>query len=306
MAIDDENKKRIAKSIVIENIFNKRWVQSRHSLRDDFVTIKDVSEAIKRFNKKPPLGVKPLSDRNPANFFKDFVRIASSANRNWPDSILKKGYTARQETGGGGSFRFIKLPTGQVTAFEEAPKNYPRLQGQECRFRIQSLSLDVKSRLLGRRDESWLMQVAVKLKLVQSHLALCSENKFVEVSDLQQNIKQSGAEIDGLFLGKITPQDAMLITLEAKGRKDDILEDQIAAQVSAVMRMKRIHKNLEAIAGNANSFYVLPMAMKIIENSIVYMAEYKPVRYEHNSRISVVTLASESLCEIVPPVEGIH
>jgi hypothetical protein len=306
MALDSEYKKRTAKSIVIERIFNQRWNSATNSLRVDRVTIKDVSQAIKQFNKKPPIGMKAISDGNPANFFKDFVRVTSSANRNWPETILRRGYTARQETGGGGSFRFVRLPAGQMTAFEEAPQHYPRLDGKECRFRIQSLSLDVKSRLLGRRDESWLMQVAVKLKLVQSHLALCSENKFVEVSDLQQNIKQSGAEIDGLFLGKITPHDAMLITLEAKGRKDDILEDQIAAQVSAIMRMKRIHKNLAAIAGDVNNFYVLPMAMKVIDNSVVYMAEYEPVQYQYNNKISAVTLRSESLCEIVPPVEGIH
>ncbi len=52
----------------------------------------------------------------------------------------------------------------------------------------------------------------------------------------------------------------MLITVEAKGRTDDILQVQIAAQVTAVMKMKSIQKNLEAIAGDVNEFYILPMA----------------------------------------------
>ena len=149
------------------------------------------------------------------------------------------------------------------------------------------------------------MQVAAKLRLVQSHLALCSEQSFIEVSELQQNLKQSGAEIDGLFLGKVTSHQSMLITVEAKGRTDDILQVQIAAQVTAVMRMKSIQKNLEAIAGNINEFYILPMAMKVIEESVVYVAEFEPVKYVKDGRVVAVSLVRESLGQIMLSVEGI-
>ncbi len=97
----------------------------------------------------------------------------------------------------------------------------------------------------------------------------------------------------------------MLITLEAKGRKDDILETQIAAQVNAVMKNKNIQRNLAAIAGNTEEFYILPMAMKVIDDSVVYIAEYDAVRYQPNKLIKGVSLARESLCEMFPPVEGI-
>jgi hypothetical protein len=293
------------KTIIIENIFDKRWDSKAGAVTNDLVTLTDVSDAIRRFNRKVPSGMKRMSDRNPANFFKDFIRVTSSANRNWPKSVLARGYTARQETGAGNSFRFVRLPAGHVSAFVESESNYPQDPERVCMFRIQSLSLDAKSRLLGRRDESWLMQVAVKLRLVQSHLALCSELSFIEVSELQQNLKQSGAEIDGLFLGKVTSRQSMLITVEAKGRTDDILQVQIAAQVTAALKMKSIQKNLEAIAGDVNEFHILPMAMKVIRESEVYIAEYEPVKYVKNRKITDVSLVRESLCQIMPLVEGI-
>src|SRR6266699_1784737 len=283
------------KTIIIENIFDRRWDSKAGVVTNDLVTLTDVSDAIRRFNRKIPSGMKRMSDRNPANFFKDFIRVTSAANRNWPKSVLTRGYTARQETGAGNSFRFVRLPSGHVSAFVESESNYPQDPEKVCKFRIQSLSLDAKSRLLGRRDESWLMQVAAKLRLVQSHLALCSERVFIEVSELQQNLKQSGAEIDGLFLGKVNSNNSMLITVEAKGRNDDILQVQVVAQVNAAMKMKSIQRNLEAIAGEVNKFYILPMAMKVIEDSVVYIAEYKPVKYVKNRRIKLVSLVRESL-----------
>ena len=303
MATKSERQNR--KAIIIEQIFDRRWDSGTQSLKRDLVTLRDVSDAIKRFNRKVPKGLKPLSDKNPANFFKDFIRRTSAANRNWPKSVLSRGYTASQETGAGNSFRFVRLPPGHVSAFVVSESNYPQDPGKVCKFRIQSLSLDAKSRLLGRRDESWLMQVAAQLRLIQSHLALCSELSFIEVSELQQNLKQSGAEIDGLFLGKVTSHQSMLITVEAKGKTDDILQVQIAAQVTAVMRMKSIQKNLEAIAGNVNEFYILPMAMKVIEESVVYVAEFEPVKYIKDGKVAAVSLVRESLGQIMPSVEGI-
>ncbi|HEV7737410.1 MAG TPA: hypothetical protein VGO47_08595 [Chlamydiales bacterium] len=305
MKEDQSYKKQSAKTLVIELLFNLRWDKEKRCLRNDLVTLTHIANAIRKFNKNPPKGLKALSDQNPANFFKDFVRRTSSANRHWPQSVLQRGFTAVQDTGGGRSFRFVPLPLGQVTPFLEAGNRYPKMTGEECRFKLQSLSLDIKSRLLGRRDESWLMQVAVKLYLVQSHLALCSKNNLIQVSELQQNIKQSKAEIDGLYLGKITADNSMLITLEAKGKKDDILESQIVQQVNAVMSMKSIHRNLDEIAGNADNFFVLPMAMKVIDKSIIYIAEYAPIKYQKNLRITEVTLTTESICEILPPVDGL-
>src|SRR6266404_5298322 len=120
MPANDEDKKR--KTVIIEKIFDKRWNPRTRSLSNDLVTVDDLREAIDRFDKKVPKGLKPFDARyNVYAFFKDFVRRTSSANRNWPNSVLRRGYTAQQETGGGKSFRFIKLPAGQVPAFVEPP-----------------------------------------------------------------------------------------------------------------------------------------------------------------------------------------
>jgi hypothetical protein len=293
------------KSLIIERIFDDRWDPVSQSLSVDLVTLESIGNAIRWYNDNLPTGYRKMSDRNPANFFKDFFRKTSRANLNWPKSVLSRGYTAQQVTGSGNAFRFIPLPSGQITAFVETESRYPQVPGKECQFRIQSLSLDSKARLLGRSDESWLMQIASKLRLIQSHLALCSDLTFLEVSELQQGVKQSGSEIDALFLGKIDADRSMLITVEAKGRNDDILQIQLVQQVNAIMKMKSIHRNLESIAGDINDFHVLPMAMKVIEQSVVYIAEYDPVKYVKNGRIGNVSLVRESLCQIMPPVEGI-
>jgi hypothetical protein len=297
--------KPTGKSLIIEKLFDDRWDPSNQSLTNDLVTLEDIGNAIRWYNQNIPPGNRRMSDRNPANFFKDFFRNTFRANLNWPKSVLSRGYTAQQVTGSGNAFRFVALRPGQVTAFVEVESHYPQRPGKECQFRIQSLSLDAKARLLGRRDETWLMQIAGKLRLIQSHLALCSELPFIEVSELQQGVKQSRSEIDGLFLGKVDRVRSMLITVEAKGRKDDILQIQVVQQVNAVMRMKSIHRNLELIAGDINEFYILPMAIKVVDESVVYVAEYEPVKYVKHAAINSVSLVRESLCQIMPPVEGI-
>jgi len=71
MATKSERQNR--KAIIIEQIFDRRWDSGTQSLKRDLVTLRDVSDAIKRFNRKVPKGLKPLSDKNPANFFKDFI-----------------------------------------------------------------------------------------------------------------------------------------------------------------------------------------------------------------------------------------
>lgn len=300
-----KSKKPTGKSLIIEKVFNDRWDATSQSLSNDLVTLEDIGNAIRWYNENLPVGYRKMSDRNPANFFKDFFRQTSSGNRNWPKSVLSRGYTAQQVTGSGNAFSFVGLSAGQVTAFRERESRYPQEPGRECKFRIQSLSLDAKARLLGRTDETWLMQIAGKLRLIQSHLALCSELTFIEVSELQQGLKQSRSEIDGLYLGKVDRVRSMLITVEAKGRHDDILQIQVVQQVNAVMKMKSIHNNLEAIAGDVNDFYILPMAIKVIDESVVYVAEYEPVKYVKKGNITSITLVRESLCQIMPPVEGI-
>src|SRR5207249_2400373 len=99
-----------AKTEIIESIFNARWNEKTRQLNKTMVTLRDVATAIHSFNEKNPTA--DMSARNPANFFKDLTRIRDRANSNWPASVFKRGFTARQMTGGGLCFEFIPISKG--------------------------------------------------------------------------------------------------------------------------------------------------------------------------------------------------
>lgn len=105
------------KTGIIADLFEdpSRW--SGDVLARPVVTLTEVQAAIDRHNSKNPNDT--ISSKNPANFFKDFIRKTSTANTNWPASVLGRGYTAKQTTGAGKSFEFIPLPEGQTLAFPE-------------------------------------------------------------------------------------------------------------------------------------------------------------------------------------------
>lgn len=169
-----------AKTAVIELLFKQRWDQDRGTLRRPEVSLSDVSSAIRAVN--PSLQEhRRLTDRNPANFFKDFIRNRGSANSNWPASVLQRGYTARQTTGEGHCFEFVPLAHGQTEPFLPL---VPDPSESTPRHRIESASLPLASRKLGRKDEPWLIQVAVRLRLIQTHLALFSYREILQVDHL--------------------------------------------------------------------------------------------------------------------------
>ena len=60
------------KAAIIEEVFKGRWNSATGELSDSLVTLQDLSKAIQSYNVSQKQ--RPLSDRNPANFFKDFVR----------------------------------------------------------------------------------------------------------------------------------------------------------------------------------------------------------------------------------------
>lgn len=70
-----------------------------------------------------------------------------------------------QRTGTGDAFEFIRFNAGQTEPFPDSfrmPDNPPT-------YPVQSLSLPIVTKRLGRRDESWLIQTAVNLRIVESH-----------------------------------------------------------------------------------------------------------------------------------------
>jgi hypothetical protein len=283
------------KSLVIEAIFNQRWDNKTKTLKGSTVTLEEVESAIIDHNRLHP--ELTLSSRNPANFFKDFIRNKRSANRNWPSSVLARGYTARQITGSNLCFEFVQMPPGQVEPFQisiiSPSKSTPR-------HVIQSASMSLASRRLGRQDEAWLIQVLVKLNVIETHLAITSSGKILQVDLLQTNLKQARTEIDALFLAlestgkEEDPLNEILVTCEAKGRSDDILEDQILAQVIAAFQLRA-----------STQEHVIPIAVKIVGPSEVHVVQFSTVSRSEYSTLSEISISNEAVYKIVPLVPGI-
>lgn len=187
---------RSNKTAIIEALFDKRWRGPKKPLSNPIVTLAQVQVSIRAHNKANPTN--KLSTRNPANFFKDFIRKKKSANKNWPKSVLTRGYTGRQVTGKGLCFEFIPLQRGQTDPF---PASGIRPSRNAVHHKIQSASMPLASRRLGRKDEAWLIQVLSRLHVIETHIALHSSRPFLQVDLLQTNVKLSGAEIDAPFLG---------------------------------------------------------------------------------------------------------
>lgn len=279
------------KTEVIRTIFFNRWNGNTNRLSNPIVTLNEVSNAIQDYNQGRPQS-EHLSTRNPANFFKDFIRNNRSANANWPHQVFQQGYTGRQTTGGNNCFEFVPISVGQNEPF---PANLiPAPAPDAPRHRVESASMPLASRRLGRTDESWLLQVVVRLRIVETHLSLFSSHAFVQIDLLQMGIKQAGSEIDALFLAIGDQNAETLITLEAKGRRDDILLDQIIAQVRAVFRMPGVTQAT-----------VIPTAAKNIGGSQIHLVKFAPVSRTGATTLEDLTVESEAVYELIPSVPGI-
>src|SRR5437773_708681 len=136
------------KTKIIEQIFNAKWNQTTGEIQNSIVTLHDVQQAIERYRRANPRT--QLSARNPANFFKDLTRKRANANLNWPATVFARGYTARQITGGGKWFEFIRRTVSQTEPF---PVSVPSPTESTPIHRITSTVLPVASRPFGRADE---------------------------------------------------------------------------------------------------------------------------------------------------------
>ncbi|MDD4889167.1 MAG: hypothetical protein PHU85_04500 [Phycisphaerae bacterium] len=282
------------KTPVIEMLFDKRWNPKSKALSCRLVTLEDVSQAIDAYNLTVS-DERKLSTRNPANFFKDFIRQRKAANRNWPKSVFSKGYAARQRTGNNACFEFIPVTTGQIEPF---PEHINGPTPSAPRHQIESASLPLASRRLGRADEPWLVQVLIRLRVIETHLALASNRQILHLDHLQMNVKLRKAEIDAIFLateqvGDKTLQE-LIVCCEAKGRKDDILTDQIVRQVQAIFDLSEFSQP-----------YVLPIAVKAIAPSEVYVVEFDAVPCEDAATLDVLTVNNTADYVLTPAVPGI-
>lgn len=281
------------KTPVVEYMFEKLRSEGR-----TVAHFQDVANAIRYFREERGL---ELSDNNPANFMKDLLR-GMNASSNWPKSLTDLKITGRQLTGDGRIFEFLPFKDGQTQPFP----NPFEPTGDEEEFIVQSLSLPLATKSLGRSDESWLIQVSVWLRILETHFARSSDLRLIEIAHLQNGIKLNRSEIDSLFLG--IEEDAtgvrsnVLISCEAKQQKDPIIGDQIVRQ--AVAAFGCVEDASLDIAS------VIPTAIKALKDtSAIYVVEFEPWSVDDafvpEDQRKELIVARSAVYRLVPPVPGV-
>jgi hypothetical protein len=280
---------RSQKPQVIERIYERLLDPVTGRLIRSIVTNEDVAKAIVWCNQHHGTS---LSDKNPANFMKDIIRGAGASGM-WPQSLHDKRIGARQVTGDGNVFEFVSYEEGQTEPF---PQLFAYRQGIP-EHELQSISMPLASKALGRNDETYLIQVAIKLALVETHFALFSDLKVIEMNHLQIGIKLRLTEVDSMYaavyLDDAGKEKQLVVTVEAKKRGQRILADQIVRQVNAAFSETPQTVGL-----------VVPLALVSVGGGI-YVAEFVPTRRSESGELESLTLAKEVLYKLEPPVKGI-
>jgi hypothetical protein len=275
------------KTIVIEYLFDKHWDAEANVLSKTLMSLDDVADGIRACRQA---GVK-LSDKNPANFLKDLLRGGNSS-KNWPQSVTNRRFTGVQRTGEGECFEFIPFKEGQVDPF---PDDFP-VRAEAPTYGIQSISIPLVTKSLGRSDETWLIQVAINLRVVESYFAIAGKHQFLELAHLQIGIKLRATEIDALFLGRSVGQEkskTTLVTCEAKQAKDPLIPSQIINQAQA------------AFAANEDVEFVVPIGLRAIKGQGYYIAEFEAVTRETAAELAELALVGDAIFTLRPPIKGI-
>lgn len=273
---------------VIDRIYDTLLDPESQELARTVVTYDDVKQALEWA--RATHGLK-LKGSNPFNFMKDIIRGEGGAGM-WPERLKAKRITARQVTGDSNIFEFANYEDDQTEPF---PSKFKYREGVET-IRVQSVSIPLATKALGRNDETYLIQVAVKLGIIETHLALKSKHRVIEVTHLQVGIKLRLAEVDSMYAALYENGDggraSCLVTVEAKKRGQRILEEQVIQQVRGAFTA-------------TDTSLVIPMAMVVAETGI-YVAEFNAVAREELELFKELTLATEALYELTPAVVGIN
>lgn len=287
------------KTVVVEQIWENLKAEGKGRR---VVFFGDVLAAIEQCNKRDKI---KRSKKNPANFMKDLARH-DDASRNWPLSLCKERISGRQRVGDDRVFEFIDYEEDQT---EPLPNKYFPTSGMQA-IKLQSLSLPLASKALGRKDESWLVQVAVALSVLEQHMATISALPILEIVHLQIGVKLANSEIDSLFravldTGKAEPSH-ILLTCEAKQKGERIVDYQIIEQIIAAAKSVQDR----SIKDELDVHSIVPVAIKAVgDEGEIYVAEFEPWTVEDaladEKDIKQLRLASEALYALCPPVPGI-
>lgn len=289
-------KPRSQKTRVVEYLFDRikdeeSWV----------VMLQDVSEAISHCNS---VYGSDLSTRNPANFMKDLVR-GRNASLNWPQALKDARIGGRQRVGGGRVFEFVRYAEDQTDPFESS-----FVRGKDLKpISVQSISMPLTAKSLGRTDESWLIQVAVGLRVIETHFATrqrSSPLNILEIVHLQTGVKLATSEVDAIFLA-VAERDGSrlraLVTCEAKQASERILDHQIVEQVVAANKSLR--------AAGINTDVIIPIAIQATLDPLgcIYVSEFEewtPKQAEvAEDELGKLALVAEGLYRLTPSVPGI-
>lgn len=284
MAVSDKTK-------VIERIFDTLYDENTQTFSRTLVSNVDVQEA-KRYCAEHH-GSKLKPDGNAYNFMKDIVR-GKSASKIWPQRLKDLKIGGAQRTGDGSIFEFVHGVDGALDSLDEdfLPSDATPT------FPVQSLSLPLASKKLGRTDESWLLQVAVNLRIIESHFANATNSQIeaLEVTHLQMDIKLRRVQIDALFRALYEAPDHsqsdVLITVEAKQGNQRILTEQIGRQVIAAFE-------------STETELVIPVAIAAIKDKGIYVVEFAAVTRDMLGQFSVPTFHRDAMFVLQPKVRGI-
>jgi hypothetical protein len=237
------------KPIVFRYLFDQRYDAATGKIPDPVINNGDLQEAMTILRGDEGIA---LSVGNPANFLKDYLR-SPTRNLQWPTSIASERFTVRQAFGDGAVFEFVPYAAGQNEPF---PDHFSLPTGTHVHT-IEAVSLPSVARALGQEDESWLTQVIVMQRVLETHFALYSDLPALDLFHLQNNRKGGATtEIDALFLlvtgDTLSPLKA-LVTFEAK-RRNPILGDQIRKQVAYTCKQSVLREALADVS------FVVPLA----------------------------------------------
>ncbi|WP_427024891.1 hypothetical protein ACP4J4_02830 [Aureimonas ureilytica] len=263
------------------------------------VTGDDVVKAIQETKTK-------LGTKNPANFLKDLLR-SKDRNGAWTSGVTELRWSARQSYGEGRVFEFVPFTADQTEPFPD-PFDISLLPKPHL---IQAVSLDAYARKLGRKDESWLIQTCVSLRLIETHFALYSpmRHKIIDIHHLQNSVKLT-PEIDAIFLMTYREEDTevrAIVTLEAK-RDELILVEQIKAQVAKMGAVYQSLKDegIDTVIGLACRSFGKNEQRRvgIFELSAVSISEAGALDGDESWRLPL-TIVGSGAYEFVPSVTGI-
>jgi hypothetical protein len=274
------------KTAVIEYLFFevKRYVQG-HDLTDSVVTFDDIYRAIQETGAN-------LKTNNLPNFWKDLTRTNPGAL--WPRRVLDAGYYGVDAIGDadGASFRFEKVPDGVADPY--ADLIVPSEDALACEIVLESVSMPIAMKSLGRTDENWLTQVGVRLRVIETHFALRSPSGASEISFLQTGVKLGDAEVDAAYSLVDNHDDTWLLAVEAKGRRERVHVSQVLRAAKELLRY--------ATAGNWNVRGVIPMALKTMGASRLHVVEFFPDSGDGSSG----EVLADSVVVLRPPVTGVE